>query len=58
MICLVEDFSCVAQYPVDLWDSNGAPVVTATGWAKVCVKIAAQDPNNNGFADQSDIEES
>eukprot|EP00974_Lingulodinium_polyedra_P004909 461430-Lingulodinium_polyedra.AAC.1 len=36
----------IAKYPIDLWEINGAPMTTAKGWAKLCMKIAEQDLGN------------
>ena len=34
------EFPGVAQYPVDAWVALGSPMLTTTGWIKMCMCIA------------------
>eukprot|EP00974_Lingulodinium_polyedra_P130542 11214237-Lingulodinium_polyedra.AAC.1 len=43
---MIEGIPGIAKYPVDLWELNGAPVMTAKGWAKLCMMIAEKDLDN------------
>ena len=42
----VEGLPCIARYPIDMWELNGAPIMTTKGWAKLCMKIAEHDLDN------------
>ena len=42
----VDGVPCVARYPIDMWELNGAPMMTTKGWAKLCMLIAQQDLKN------------
>eukprot|EP00974_Lingulodinium_polyedra_P004471 419296-Lingulodinium_polyedra.AAC.1 len=43
---MIEGIPCIAKYPIDLWELNGAPVMTAKGWAMPCVRIAEKNLGN------------
>eukprot|EP00974_Lingulodinium_polyedra_P087065 8439868-Lingulodinium_polyedra.AAC.1 len=36
----IEGIPRIAKYPIDLRAMNGAPMMTAKGWAKLCMMIA------------------
>eukprot|EP00974_Lingulodinium_polyedra_P132808 11223198-Lingulodinium_polyedra.AAC.1 len=43
---LIDGIPCVAKYPIDPWEINGAPMMTAKGWAKLRMNIAEKDLDN------------
>ena len=43
---LIDGIPCIAKYPIDLWEINGAPMMTTKGWAKLCMNIAEKDLDN------------
>jgi len=36
----------VAKYPLDEWEKQGQPMITTSGWIKLCMKICAKDMKN------------
>ena len=39
----VKEFPGVSNYPVDAWEDAGSPMLSVTGWIKLCVRIAKQN---------------
>eukprot|EP00974_Lingulodinium_polyedra_P006585 626674-Lingulodinium_polyedra.AAC.1 len=37
---------CIRDSPIDIWEQNGAPVMTAQSWANPCMNIAEKDLDN------------
>ena len=36
-------FPGVARYPIDAWEDAGNPMLTRSGWSKLCMRIAQRD---------------
>ena len=36
----IKEFPGVSSYPVDAWEDAGSPMLSVTGWIKLCVRIA------------------
>ena len=39
----LQQFSGVARYPIDAWEAAGSPMLTTTGWIKMCMRIAQKN---------------
>ena len=44
----MDEFPGVARYPVDAWEAADAPMMAATGWTKLCMRIAIKHMGHLG----------
>ena len=40
MTHLLDEFPCLARYPIDEWEKSGAPMMTVKSWCKLCMRVA------------------